>query len=121
MSASIHFYLRTDRPSKDGSVPIYIMFTLSRTQRVKFSTDKYIALKKQYRTLSRVNLELLSPEEREDLYCWDKAAERAIKGEKSYESINDFLDAEKVRAKQILVKFELLNKPITLELFKHGF
>jgi len=121
MSASIHFYLRTDRPSKDGSVPIYIMFTLSRTQRAKISTDKYVALKKEFRKLTKQDVELLSAEEREDLYCWDKSAERAIKGEKSYESINDFLDGEKYRAKQILIKFELLNKPVTLELFKHAF
>lgn len=121
MSAKIHFYIRTDRPTKDGSVPIYLKFSLSRTQRIKISTGKCIAVKKEFQKLNNESIELLTPEKREAIYCWDKLKERAIKGDASWEAINDFLDSEKYRAKQVLLKFELLNRPITLELFKQAF
>jgi integrase len=121
MSAKIHFYIRTDRPSKDGSVPIYLKFSLSRTQRIKISTGKCIAVKKEFQKLSNEAIELLSPEKRETIYGWDKLKERAIKGDPNWEAINDFLDSEKYRAKQVVLKFELLNRPITLELFKQAF
>ena len=121
MSAKIHFYIRTDRPTKDGSVPIYLKFSLSRTQRIKISTGKCIAVKKEFQKLTNEAIELLTPEKRETIYCWDKLKERAIKGDANWEAINDFLDSEKFRANQVLLKFELLNRPITLESFKQSF
>lgn len=121
MSATIHFYLRTDRPNKNGSVPIYLMFTLSRTKRIKIGTGKYISLKKEYQKLNKVDIETLPPDKKENAYYWDKIKERAIKGAENWEAINNFLDGEKVRANQILLKFELLNKTISLESFKQAF
>lgn len=121
MSAKIHFYIRTDRPSKDGSVPIYLKFSLSRTQRIKISTGKSVSLKREFQKLTNEAIESLTPEKRETIYCWDKAKERVVKGDANWETINDYLDSEKFRAKQVLLKFELLNRPITLESFKQSF
>lgn len=121
MSTKIHFYLRTDRPDKNGSVPIYMQFSLSRSKRIKFQTGKYISLKKEYQKLNKVDLNALSYEKRLQVYFWDDNKERAIKGSEDWQAINDFLDDEKVRANKILQKFELLNKPITLDLFKQAF
>jgi integrase len=121
MSAKIHFYLRTDRPSKDGSAPIYLMFSLSRTQRIKLSTGKTINLKKEYIKLTVSEILALPQEKKEMLYYWDVSKERATKGAVNFEGINTFLDGEMYRAKQILLKFELLNRPITIELFKQSF
>lgn len=110
MSSKIHFYLRTDRPNKDGSAPVYLMFTLSRTKRIKISTGKYVSLKKEFQKFSAEQLLSLPAETRDAAYCWDKARERAIKGAINCESINAFLDTEKYRANQIILKFELLNR-----------
>ncbi|MCW3077328.1 MAG: hypothetical protein JWO32_1937 [Bacteroidetes bacterium] len=121
MSAKIHFYLRTDRPAKDGSVPVYLKFSLSRTQRIKLSTGKNVSLKKEYQKLTKEFIETLPPVKREELYCWDSQKERTIKGCQNWEGINDYLDSEKFRAKQIIIKFELLNRPITLEHFKQAY
>jgi hypothetical protein len=57
MSDKIHFYLRTDRPTKDGSAQIILLFTIwqkttiDRKHRLKISTGKFIPLKKEYRKL----------------------------------------------------------------------
>lgn len=121
MSATIHFYLRTDRPLKDGSAPICLMFSLNRTQRLKISTGKFIPLKKEYIKFSNKEIEALPIEKREELYYWDFQKEKAAKGFKGYDSLNNFLDKEKVRAHDILLKFELRNKHITLDLFRNAF
>ena len=121
MKPTIHFYIRTDRPSKNGSVPIYLKFSISRTQRVKLSTGKYIALKKEFIKLPIERINALSDEERDSIYCWDKTKERAIKGDPNWEHINEYLDGEKFRANQVLSKFEQLNRPITLETFKQAY
>lgn len=120
MSAKIHFYLRTDRPSKDGSVQIFLFFTLNRDQRIKISTGKFIPLKKEYKKLPLEQLYSLHPN-KEDLYCWDQKKERAIKGAENSESLNNYLDSEKARANQILLRYELMNKPISVDLFKQAF
>ncbi|MBA2614156.1 MAG: site-specific integrase [Bacteroidetes bacterium] len=121
MSAKIHFYLRLERPSKDGSVPIYLMMSLSRDQRVKISLEKYIPIKKEYSKVSNSELLKLSFEERSQAYFWDLDKERASKGFANWESLNMFLDNEKYRANQIILKYEQLNKPITVDLFKQAF
>ena len=98
MSAKIHFYLRTDRPTKDGSAQIILLFTIDRKHRLKISTGKFIPLKKEYRKLSLPQILELSNEKKEAIYCWDIAQERAIKGAGNWEIINNYLDYEKARA-----------------------
>lgn len=121
MSAKIHFYLRTDRPAKDGSVQIILLFTIDRTHRLKISTGKFIPLKKEFMRLLPSKIEELSPEEKDNLYCWDASQERAIKGTPNWQYINDYLDSEKARANKILLKFELMNKTVTVDLFRNAF
>lgn len=121
MSATIHFYLRYDRPSKDGSAHICLMLSLNRTQRLKISTGKSIPLKKEYSKLTNKQIEEVPLEKREELYYWDFQKEKALKGFNGWDSLNNFLDREKVRANDILLKFELRNKHITLDLFKNAF
>lgn len=120
MSAKIHFYLRTDRPAKDGSAQIILLFTIDRTHRLKISTGKFIPLKKEYRKLSLSQVIDLHPTQHDDLYCWDTSQERAIKGAPNWEMVNNYLDSEKDRANKILLKYELMNKPVTLDLFKNA-
>lgn len=120
MNSSIHFNIRTDRPKKDGSVQIVLFFTLNRNQRLKISLGKYISLKKEY-TTNIDQIKFSSIENKEDLYYWDVSKERATKGTENWQSINDLLDSEKARANKILLNYELMNKPITLALFKQAF
>ena|ERR1700757_799941 len=121
MSAKIHFYIRTERPRKDGAVQIFLMFIINRRQRLKISTGKYISLKKEYQNLNAEQLGKINFIKKEDLYYWDAAKERATKGTAYWERINEFLDAEKDKANKILSKYELMNKSISLELFKRAY
>lgn len=121
MSATIHFYLRYDRPSKDGSASIFLMLSLNRKQRLKISTGKSIPLKKEYSKLTNKQIEEIPLEKREELYYWDFQKEKASKGFNGWNSLNNFLDREKVRANDILLKFELRNKHMTTDLFKNAF
>ena len=121
MNTKIHFYIRTDRPAKDGSVQIYLMLTINRKQRLKISTGKYIPLKKEYQKLSKEKIQTLLQQHKENLYYWDTQKERATKGARNSEKINQYLDNEKTRANQILLKYELLNKPISIQLFKNAY
>lgn len=121
MSATIHYYLRLDRPLKDGSVQINLVLTLNRNQRLKISTGKNVPLKKEFNKLTKEKLESLSITEREKMYYWDYAKERVIKGFPGWENLNNYLDKERVRANDILLKFELRGKHITLDNFKNAF
>lgn len=121
MSAKIHFYLRTDRPNKEGSAPVFLMFTINRYQRIKITTGKFVQLKREYRKLSKEEMLNIPNERRESLYCWDTSKERVTKGADNWESMNNFLDMEKSRANEVVMKYELQNKPITLDLFKNAF
>lgn len=42
MSASIHFYIRTERPHADKSAQIYLLFSLGRNLKTKISLKKNI-------------------------------------------------------------------------------
>ncbi len=121
MSATIHFYPRFDRPAKDGSVTICLMFSLNRTQRLKISTGKLIPLRKEFNKLKKEDIEKMPFDGRIKLYYWDLDKERTVKGFSGWENINNFLDREKVRAYEIISKFELRNKHLTLDLFKNAF
>lgn len=121
MNAKIHFHIRTNRPSKDGSVPIFMLFSLNREQRLTISLGKTIPLKKEYRKYAPDKLESLNKEDKNALYCWDPIRERAIKGDFNWESINLFLDSEKARANEILMKYEIMGKHLTLEIFRNAF
>lgn len=121
MSIKIHFHIRTNRPSKDGSVQIFMLLSLNRRQRLTISMNKLIPLKKEYRNLSKIKVTELLNEKKQGLFYWDETRERAIKGDFNWESINHFLDSEKTRAYDILLKFQLRNKHITIELFRNAF
>lgn len=121
MSAKIHFYIRTERPTKEGSVQIIMSFSLSSKQRQKISTGKFISLKKEYRKLSLDEISNIDVKEREQLYNWDWERERATKGNENWESINAYLDGEKFRANEILFKHNLMNKVVTLYSFSTDF
>ena len=121
MSAKIHFYIRTERPRKDGSVQIFLLFVINRKQRLKISTGKFVSLKKEYQKLNLEQLNQANVSRKEDLYCWDASKERAEKGTPNWEKINDYLDAEKDKANKVLLKYELMNKPVSLELFKSAY
>src|ERR1051325_10293406 len=118
MSAKIHFYLRTDRPSKDGSAQIILLFIIDRKHRLKISTGKFIPLKKEFRKLPPEQIRELVKQKKESIYCWDISKERADKGAGNSEIVNYYLDSEKARANKILFKYELMNKPITIDLFR---
>lgn len=119
--ATLHFDIRTDRPNKEGAAPIFLVFTINRYQRIRISIGKHIQLKKEYRKLNNEAILNTNSTERLTYYCWDSTKERAIKGCDNWESINSFLDKEKFRANEILLKFQLQNKPITCDLFRNAF
>jgi site-specific recombinase XerD len=121
MNTKIHFYIRTDRPAKDGSVQIYMMLTINRKQRLKISTGKYVSLKKEYQKLSKEQVQALLLEHKENLYYWDTQKERTTKGIGNSEKINQYLDNEKTKANQILLKYELMNKPMSIQLFRNAY
>jgi integrase len=118
MSAKVHFYLRTDRPQEDGSVQVYFVFALNRKLRMKFATGKFIALKNEYKKLTVGQILDIPQEKREDLYCWDAAKQRAIKGTKNVERINFYLISEEKRANDIILDHQIHNKTLSVDIFK---
>ena len=107
----VHFILRTERPSPDGSSFIYMRVTFSRKLMPMFSTGKSIPLRKEYRHLTPEEIKGYPVKKvdentvtRDELYYWDKAKERVTKGFGSMETINLFLDDEKKRANDIRIQ-----------------
>jgi len=96
MSAKIHFYLRTDRPTKDGSSQIVLLFIIGRTRRLKISTGKYIPLKKEYNKLTATEIKIIKKEKPDSLYYWDELKERASKGFSGWENKNKYLGIVKL-------------------------
>src|ERR1700740_2208270 len=121
MNNSTHFYIRTDRPAKDGSAPICLLFLLNRKQRFRINTGKSVSLKKEYQNLSPEQLKEISIIKKEELYYWDTVKERTIKGSENWQKINDYLDEKKARANRVLLNLELMNVPITIDSFKNAF
>jgi len=118
MSAKIHFYIRTNRPRKDGAVQVFLFLIINRKQRFQVSTGKYIPLKKEHKGLTINQLKSLSNKQRQELYCWDNKNEKALKGALGWERINLQLEMERARANQILLKYEVMNRPLTIQAFQ---
>jgi len=118
MSATVHYFLRTDRPKEDGSVQVYFVFALNRTQRMKLATGKYICLKKEYQHLTAAKIIEIPNEKREDLYCWDPVKQRATKGAKNIERLNYYLISEEKRANDIILAHQIQDKTLSIEVFK---
>jgi integrase len=121
MSATIHFYIRSERPHADNSVQIYLIFSLNRSLKTKISLHKNIPIKKEFAHLNNEEIASLQTNLRNDLYCWDANKERATPQAPNYERVNQFFDSEKKRANDIILKYDLMNKPITLEAFRQQF
>jgi hypothetical protein len=121
MSATIHFYIRSERPNSDNSVQMYIIFSLNRKLKTKISLHKNIPIKKEFSHLNHAQLELLDKNVRNGIFCWDSHKERATNDAPNHVRINQFLDSEKKRANDIILKHDLMGKPITLEAFKQQF
>jgi integrase len=120
MQPTIHFTLRVERPSPDGSAAVYIRVTFTRKQIITLATGKFIPLKKEYENLKLEEIKAIPTEKRYEFYCWDKVKERAIKGFRSYESFNLFFDDEKKRANDILYDLDRNNK-LSPDFFKREF
>jgi len=121
MSATIHFYIRSERPHSDNSAQVYMLFTINRKLKAKISLHKRIPVKKEFAKLKPQEIGSLAPELRNDMFCWDFKAERAIKPAPNSDKINQFLDAEKKRANDLILKYQLIGKPLTVDIFKKLF
>ena len=120
MKPTIHFTLRVERPTPDGSAAVYIRVTFNRKQIITLATGKTISLKKEYGHLKIEEIKAVPKDKRHELYCWDKQKERAIKGFGSYQSFNLFFDDEKKRANDLLYDLEKREK-LNPETFKKEF
>lgn len=118
MNATIHFHIRLERPAKDGSVPIYLVFLIDRHHRTKISLGQSVPLKPQYRKLAGEELLAIPMEQRKEYYSWDENTERCIP---ATHPVNRMLDKAKARAIGIMEKFELMERPLTTELFQSAF
>lgn len=121
MSAKVQFYLRTDRPQADGSVQIYFVFAMSRKQRLKYATGKYINLKTEYTNFTQNDILSYPPEKREELYCWDNTSLRATKGNKNLERLNFYLISQEKRANDIILEYQIKGQTLTLPVFRKRF
>ena len=102
MIPTIHYMLRIERPSKDGSVAVYMRVTFDRKDKIALATGKTIPLKREVQNISIDDILKMPAEERYDLYYWDKKKERSVKGFGNTEKFNLFLDDERKRANDIL-------------------
>lgn len=120
MIPTIHYILRIERPTPDGSVAVYMRVTFNRKQIITLSMGKTIPLKKEFQNLQVDEIKKISTDQRYDLYCWDKEKERSVRGFGSMEKFNFFLDDERKRANDIL--FDLHKRErLTPENFKKEF
>lgn len=130
MKATLHYILRTDRPRPDGSAIIYLRLTIDRRNKPMFSMYRNIPLKGKYKHLTLEQIESypirreqgdLTTVTRDELYCWDKAKGRALRGFGSSESLNQFLNEEMVRAEDIINDLAKRRKPLTADIFIRAF
>lgn len=84
-------------------------------------TGKCTFLKKEYSLISAADFKSMPLEKKKEIFNWDFAKERVTKGCKGWELINVYLDAEKAKINQILARFEIMNKPITINSFKTAY
>ncbi len=121
MSSKISFILRLDRPQTDGSVQIIFQFALNSENRFRYNTGKYVPLKKEWQHLTNEKILETLPEFRYAIYAWDRAKNRLNKTASYSEKINHYIINLEKKANDIILKYELLNKPLTLETFKSQF
>lgn len=121
MSATINFYIRSERPHADNSAQLYMLFTINRKHKVKISLKKSIPIRKDFAHLKTEEIARLEASVRNDMFCWDQEKQRATSQCPNYEKINKFLDAEKKRANDLILKYELMGRPLTSDVFKKQF
>jgi site-specific recombinase XerD len=121
MSAKIHFYIRTNRPQKDGSVPVFLFFIINRRQRLQVGTGQSVPLKKEHKKMCSDEIRILPKAKREELYCWDNKTERITKSAPGWEAINLQLEVLKAKANQVILKYQVMGKPLTIQAFKAAF
>jgi integrase len=98
-----------------------MLFALSRTQKLKLGTGKYVQLKKEYRRLGPSELKQIGVRSLDDLYCWDRAKERVTKGSGNWERINAYLDGEKEKINKTVLNLELMNIPLSVDSFRNAY
>lgn len=95
-----------------------------------YSLYRNIPLKPKYKNLTLEQIELYPVKReagdtttitRDELYCWDKAKQRATRGFGSSESLNQLLNDEMVRADNILNDMAKRKKPLTADSFRKFF
>lgn len=121
MNANIQFFLRTDRPHSDGSAQIYFVFNLTRNQRLKHATGKYIDLKPEFKKMTPGEILDLDSSERDQLYCWDQVSQRATKGTNNLERLNYYFTSEEKRANDIILEYQIKHQTLTINTFKKKF
>ena len=130
MKATLNYVLRTERPRPDGSAIIYLRLTINRRNKPMYSMYRNIPLKPKYKnfTIEQIETYPVKREKndsttitRDELYCWDKAKGRAIRGFGSAESLNQLLNDESVRADNILNDLAKRKKPLTADSFRKAF
>ncbi|WP_276977878.1 site-specific integrase [Flavobacterium filum] len=120
MKATIHFYIRSERPNKDNTAKIYLLFSIG-NQHTKITLSKSVPVKKDFFNLSPTEFANLSTSLRQELFCWDTHKEKVTIHHPNYEKTNQFIDSERKRANDIILKYELMNKPLTVGLFRKEF
>lgn len=121
MSATINFFIRSERPHADNSAQIYMLFTINRKQKVKISLKKNVPIRKDFSHLKHDEIIKLEPSLRNEIFCWDQERQRVTSQCPNAEKINKFLDAEKKRANDLILKYELMGRPLTTDVFKKQF
>ena len=91
MIPTIHYILRHERPTPDGSAAIYMRIAFNRQQHVTLAMGRNIPLKKEFQSYSVEQIKQIPTEARYNLYCWDQHKERATKGFGTVESLNFYL------------------------------
>lgn len=121
MSATIHFYIRSERPHADNSAQLFMLFIINSKLKAKISLRKRIPIRKEFKKLKPEEIAKFESSVRNDMFCWDSKKERATNQAPSYDKINQFIDAEKKRANDIVLKYQLIGKPLTVDIFKKLF
>jgi hypothetical protein len=107
MSATIHFYIRSERPHADKSAQIYMRFAINSKQKTKISIKKKnISIKKEYSKLSLTEIKRFDGDLRNNLFCWDEAKERATSEAPNWNKLNQYLDDEK--KEQMILSFNTI-------------
>lgn len=121
MSATIHFYIRSERPHSDNSAQVFMLFIINSKLKAKISLHKRIPIRKEFTKLKPEEIGKFEASIRNDMFCWDSQKERATNQAPSASKINQFIDAEKKRANDIVLKYQLIGKPLTVDIFKKLF